>query len=212
MDQDFCFLPWHVRVTPRVPVTPVFGAFLAAPEAPSAERRRRAPEEPPDGMLPLTFWSHRHAVASAWYPCLAHKHILGSPFFRAEPHLAFVSIFPREHPGWLRVNVAAISADTVQLKAFAGLLASLGEQLPFCDAGFGRLGLYLGHHWIPVPADLAARLREDCEETRVRVGAFTDDVNDRLLHGDEAEVASRLLNSIPGIRGERRDACRRRPA
>ncbi len=179
------FVPRYARTTGSLAVTPAHGG-----------------EEPSDGLLPLTFWLDGHPVISGWFGVGACGRVRESALFAEPLTLALVFVFPRTAPGWMRVTVCAVGDSDAQVGALLQLYDDPEHGLPLVHVGRGRIALPLGHRWIPVPPDLAALVEAGTTEALGAVERFGRDVENRILYGEDHEIAVRLLNSIPGIRGE----------
>jgi hypothetical protein len=195
------FVPRYIRTTGPLAITPVLGAFRVSGDTPPLAEPR-AVEEPPEGQLPLTFWVDGRAVASHWFGAGAHKRVRESPLFAEPVSLALAFVFPRTAPGWMRVDVTAVGDSYEQVGALLDLFGDREHGLPLVHVGRGRIALTLGHHWIPVPAGVAAIVETGTEAALDVVERFGRDVENRIVYGEDHEIAVRLLNSIPGIRGE----------
>ena len=202
MATDPCFLPWHVLTTHLLTVTPVLGAFRAADDQPPTAELLTCPE-PPEGMLPLTFWVDGHPVASRWYGTEAYRTLRTSPLFAEPLRLVCLCTFPRATPGWMHADVCAVGYANGQVLSILDLNRRYPKAVPLVHAGYGRVAMPLGHHWVSIPDGLRRALPNDTDETRTLAADFAALTVRWILHGDEAEVAERLLRSIPGIRGER---------
>jgi hypothetical protein len=203
MSGHTCFLPWYIRDSELVTVTPVLGAFLVSgdfPPLPGLDLQ----EAPPEGMIPLTFWVDGHAVASRWFGAQDYKEVTSSALFAEPVWLAFVATFPTRTPGWMRVDVSAVGTSDDQVWGLLELHNACPSGVPLVHPGYGRVALPLGHRWVPLPDLIAECVPMDCEETRSIAAAFASETFLRILYGDDEEVAKRVLESIPGIRGERR--------
>jgi hypothetical protein len=202
METNTCFLPWHMQTTGLLTVTPVLGAFRVADDHPPTAPAP-AWQEPPEGMLPFTFWVDGHPVASRWYGTEAYRPVRTSPLFAEPLRLVCLSIFPEATPGWMRTDVCAVGDATDQVWAILDLHRSQPEAVPLVHAGEGRIAMPLGHHWVSIPDELRRALPNDTEDTRALAADFASRTVRWILQGDDGEVAERLLRSIPGIRGER---------
>ncbi|MHB1191934.1 MAG: hypothetical protein ACYC6F_02720 [Longimicrobiales bacterium] len=179
------FVPWYARTKGSLAVTPLPGA-----------------EEPTDDQLPLTFWLDGHPMISGWFGVGACGRVRESALFAEPLTLALVFVFPRTAPGWMRVTVCAVPDTDAQVRALLELYDIPEHGLPLVHVGYGRVALPLGRRWISVPPDLAALVEAGTTEALGAVERFGRDVENRILYGEDHEVAVRLLNSIPGIRGE----------
>jgi len=197
MDTNACFLPWHTWTTDFLRLTPVLGAALASEDTPTGLSSEE-PIQPPEGMLPLTFWSGTRPIASRWFEYEAHGRLRASSFFAEATQVVFVGSLPVQHPGWLRVDPCAIGTNPQQVNELLAMFATPCGNVPLGDVGHGRVGLPLGHHWVPLPDDLTVLVRDGCEETRARIHDFATDAYGRILFGTDAQMAIRFLDSIPG--------------
>jgi hypothetical protein len=202
MSEQEYFLGSYTRLFKPTMVTPVLGAFRVSPDAPPPYPDSEEPE-PPEGMLPLTFWMGGRAVASRWYPVESFKEIRESALFADVVSLAFDAVFPGATPGWMRVDLGAVGQTSNQVWSLLQLFRDKPGCVPLLHAGFGRVGLHLGHHWVSIPWEIAERLSYPDDESYARAGAFAEEAFKGILLADEDEGAVRLLESIPGIRGER---------
>ncbi|HSW29091.1 MAG TPA: hypothetical protein VLH75_06275 [Longimicrobiales bacterium] len=185
MSEHPCFVPWYARTKGSLAVTPLPGA-----------------EEPTDDRLPLTFWLDGHPVISGWFQPYACGRVRESALFAEPLTLALIFVFPRVAPGLMRVTVSAVPETDAQVGALLQLYDHPEHGLPLMHVGHGRLALPLGQRWIPVPPDLAALVEAGTTEALGAVERFATDVQNRILYGEDHEIAVRLLESIPGIRGE----------
>lgn len=203
MSSNLCYLPSWLTWTGPVTVTPVLGAFRAfGPEPPWSDAG--SPTDPPQRRLPLTFWVDRHPIASCWYGYETYEAIKKSCYF-AEPVTVFsIAAFPRRTAGWMCMVLAAVGASDTQANELLRLHQEPAEA-PIVHTIGGRFGLALGHHWIGVPVDVKRHLDRDDEQTRSYVAEFCSQVSRLIVYGTDKERATRLLESIPGIRGERPD-------
>lgn len=204
MSEDALYLPWWVRTIDPVTVTPALGAWRAAGPLPPARRRRPGVTDPPPEHLPLTFWVDGHPIASRWYPVASHYRIRDSAFFRQPVSVVFVATFLRSERGWARVDVCACGCFHEQVGELLGLYREGRTVVPLIHVGYGRVALSLGHHWVPVDKDLIRLLETDPDAALDASSSFNERTCSWILNGDDAEVADRLLRSIPGIRGQRR--------
>lgn len=142
MSEQACFLPWFIRDSELLTVTPVLGAFLVAGDDPPLEGLP-PDRDPPEGMLPLTFWVDGHAVASSWFAAEAYKAIHTSPLFAGPLCLTLVAAFPQRTPGWMRVRVSAVGASDEQVRTLLDLHQAWSGGVPLFHPGFGRIALRL---------------------------------------------------------------------
>lgn len=198
---DNAFLPPYIRTSAALDVTPVLGAFRASGVWPPTGAPLMV-EDPPEGMLPLTFWVDRHPVASHWYPVGVYQAIRESPFFAEPLGLAFGAIYPRETPGWMSCNVSAVGLSDGQVQALLHLGDIKPIGAPLVHPGLGRVALLLGYHWLSIPDPLRRALVTESDEAREWAADMAERAFSWILYGDPEEQAARLLASIPGIRGE----------
>lgn len=198
------FLPWYVRNPDPVQVVPVLGAFRVSGPNPPLDG---LPDEmdPPEGMLPLTFWVSGVPVASRWYPTEAYQRIRESALFAEPVQPVLVATFPVSTPGWMRVDLSAVGQTHAQVGSLLDMFRAEPGPTPLVHATHGRIGLPLGHHWVLVPDELTERLPYLSEEVWTHASAFASETCDRILMGDDEQIARRFLQSIPGIGGERPD-------
>ena len=107
MATNTCFLPWHMQTTGLLTVTPVLGAFRVADDYPPTAPAP-AWQEPPEGMLPFTFWVDGHPVASRWYGTEVYRQVRTSALFAEPLRLVSLSTYPEGTPGWMRTDVCAV--------------------------------------------------------------------------------------------------------
>jgi len=203
MQSEAILLPWYMRCTRPQTLAAALGSFVAAPAEPP-EVPVVGPEEPPEGLYPLTFWVDGQPVASDWFAPGAAKNIRESAFLTDPVELVLIAPLPVACPGWVRVDLSAVATSHVQLQHLLDLL-NARDAAPVNYVGRGRMGLLLGHHWDALPDELRWIDAED-EESCQAVSHHCDGLFNRILYGDDTQAASRFLNSIPGIRGERPDA------
>jgi hypothetical protein len=196
------FLPWHLQTTEPLTVTPVLGAFRAADDQPPTAEPLTCPE-PPEGMLPLTFWVDGHPLASRWYGTEAYRPLRTSPLFAEPLRLVCLCTFPRTTPGWMHADVCAVGYSGGQVSSILDLSRRYPKAIPLVHAGYGRVAMPLGHHWVSIPDELRRALPNDTGDTRALAADFAARTVLWIVQGDDGEVAERLLRSIPGIRGER---------
>ncbi|MSR36384.1 MAG: hypothetical protein EXR95_07040 [Gemmatimonadetes bacterium] len=197
-------IPYWTHVFDPVQVTPALGDLLASPDAPAELAGNLISIE---GLLPLTFWMDRRQIASRWFSPDTHKAILASPLYREPISLALLGSIADGYEKWLRVDVVAVPALDEQVDALLALW-NRWKDLPLGHIGFGRVGTQLGHHWIEVPPDLqeAVFLRTAGSLHEVAFDYlfqnFCESAFRGVLIGSDGEAAVRMLESIPGIRGE----------
>lgn len=205
MQPESTLIPCCTRTTQRQTVGAAFGAFVAFPAEPP-EAPPPGPEEPPEGLYPLTFWMDGHPVASDWFDPGVAKNIRESQFLATPVELVLIATPPQAHPGWVRVDVSAVATSQPQLQHLLDLLYTR-HAAPLNHVGRGRPGLRLGHHWGRC-IDAPRWIHPADDETWDVFGRYCNEFFDRILYGDDPQAASRFLDSIPGIRGERPDADR----
>ncbi|MFH1609291.1 MAG: hypothetical protein ABID40_01510 [Candidatus Bipolaricaulota bacterium] len=205
MDPDTCILPWYVWTTDPLPVTPAFTAFGLEDET-TPEGAGPGPLSPPEGMVPLTYWTDGRALACHWYWPSAQREIPRSPLFSEPVHLALTAILPVIEPEWMRVRVSVVGLTSDTIGELLRLFSDERIAAPLAHVGHGRIGLPLGFRWFRLTPELTRALPSDTDETRALAAAFAREAFDRIVFGDDAARAIRLLESIPGIRGERPDS------
>ena len=196
-------LPDYVSWAHDIRVQWAFGSFLASDLTPPMAPRA-FPEDPPEGLLPLTFWSDGRALASRWYRPTVYEAVQKSPLFGEPLTVALVFRLPAAHPGWTMVDVTAVAASDEQLWSVLRLAGLSPWSAPIVHAGAGRPALHLGHRWFPRSPELTG-ITTDGPEARQAFADHAEALLDHVLYGAPADVAARLFDSIPGIRGERRD-------
>lgn len=205
MQSEAILLPWYMRCTRPQTLAAALGSFVASPAEPP-EVPVVGPEDPPEGLYPLTFWVDGQPVASDWFDPGAARNIRESAFLTAPVELVLIATLPTAYPGWVRVDLSAVATSHVQLQHLLDLLTAR-DAAPIHHAGHGRPGLLLGHHWDRLPDELRL-IDPDDEDSHWAVAHHFNGLFNRILYGDDPRAASRFLDSIPGIRGERPDADR----
>lgn len=203
MSSNLCYLPTWLTWTDPVTVTPVLGAWRTfGPEPPRSDEGSATIL--PRRRVPLTFWVDRHPIASRWYEYGAYEAIKKSHFFSGPVTVFSMAEFPRRTDGWMCMVLAAVGATNPQANELLRIHQA-PLKAPIVHTTGGRFGLALGHHWIGVPVDVKRHLSNDGALTRSYVAEFCSQVSRLIVHGSDEERATRFLESVPGIRGERPD-------
>jgi hypothetical protein len=154
--------------------------------------------------MPFTFWVDGHAVVSRWYSFDVFRRIQSSSFFSEPVVLMFCGIWwGGQDSDFLRLGISAVATSRAQATGWSHLVM---PDLPSTHGAGGLIGLDLGHRWFEVPQSVRTLLRLANPGVGPGFLRFFEDTCRWVLLGSEDIVAARFLDSIPGIRGERRES------
>ena len=154
--------------------------------------------------MPLTFWNGTHPVCSRWFPLGVAWELEWGAMFREELNVVFwADCETGAEVGQVRVRVLAVPWGSSHFDSLLEADRRLGGTLPLTDAGHSRLGLEIGVTWVQVPLGLLSpRAPEFDDERKRELAPLCDEAFDEILWGRPADIAARLLESIPGISRE----------